>query len=192
MTDINSLAEIVNSIFRISPSSIADITRTAVMETFKAGTNVISVNKNNNKEYFVLDGICGSYLTNTEGDDVFISFFSEKSVLSPHTTRTSKGVSLLNIKALTPVTLASINAQVFEKMIVDNLEIREFANTVLRNELHKKVAKEIDHASLSAKDRLTKFRKVYPSLENIIPHPYIASYLGITNVSLSRLRKTTR
>jgi hypothetical protein len=73
--------------------------------------------------------------------------------------------------------------------MVQDLEIREFGNTVLRNELKKKVEKEIGLASLTAKERLIQFRKDYPFLENLIPHPYIASFLGITNVSLSRLRK---
>ncbi len=162
------------------------------IEFFEMGFDFISVNKKNIKEYFVLEGICGSYITNPDGDKVFISFFPEKSILSPFTTRTSKGFSLITIKALTNMKIGSINAEVFEKLMVEDLEIREFANTVLRNELKKKVEKEIGFASLSAKERLIKLRQELPYLENIIPHPYIASYLGITNVSLSRLRKEIR
>jgi CRP-like cAMP-binding protein len=73
--------------------------------------------------------------------------------------------------------------------MIEVLEIRNFANTVLQNELLAKIDKEIGLASLSAKDRLLHFRNKYPLLENIIPHPDIASYLGITNISLSRLRR---
>ncbi|MEM6343465.1 MAG: hypothetical protein AAF927_06275 [Bacteroidota bacterium] len=62
----------------------------------------------------------------------------------------------------------------------------------MQNELLQKVDKEIGLASLKAKDRLIKFREEYPQLENLIPHPHIASYLGITNISLSRLRKEIR
>ena len=76
----------------------------------------------------------------------------------------------------------------FRTILINNLEIRRFGNTVLRNELARKVDKEIGSASLSAKERLLKFREEYPLLENLIPHTHIASYLGITNISLSRLR----
>lgn len=192
MTNKNKIKEIINSIYPISPISLETIIAAMEMEDFNAGTNVILVKKKNNKEYFVLEGICGSYLTNSEGNEVFISFFTEKSILSPYLTRTSNGLSTLNVKALTNVKFASLNAQIFEKMIVEDLEIREFANTVLRNELNKKVEKEINLASLSAKERLIKFRESFPLLENLIPHPCIASYLGITNISLSRLRKDIR
>jgi hypothetical protein len=51
-----------------------------------------------------------------------------------------------------------------------------------------KVEKEIALASLKGKDRLLLLRKNYPNIENCIPHADIASYLGITTISLSRLR----
>ena len=67
--------------------------------------------------------------------------------------------------------------------------IEVWAHSILQRELLQRVKKEIDQNSLLAKERLSQFRIQYPTLENLIPHPYIASYLGITNVSLSRLRK---
>lgn len=75
--------------------------------------------------------------------------------------------------------------------MVVNLEIRAWGNEVLKHELALKVKREIQLASLNAKGRLLKFREQFPLLENLVPHPAIASYLGITNVSLSRLRKET-
>jgi CRP-like cAMP-binding protein len=41
----------------------------------------------------------------------------------------------------------------------------------------------------TATDRYASFIKLYPSLLNMIPHHYIASYLGVTPESLSRIRK---
>ncbi|GAA3511139.1 Crp/Fnr family transcriptional regulator [Aquimarina addita] len=43
----------------------------------------------------------------------------------------------------------------------------------------------------SASDRYFIFMNQYPNLFNLIPHHYIASYLGITPESLSRIRKTS-
>jgi CRP-like cAMP-binding protein len=82
-----------------------------------------------------------------------------------------------------------MDADRFEGFMIENLEIREFGNRVLRIELKNKVEKEIGMASQTAKERLLKFREQYPLLENTIPHSVISSYLGITNISLSRLRK---
>ena len=92
-------------------------------------------------------------------------------------------------QASTDLEIATINASDFQNLMITNSEIRNFANTVLQNELILKVEKEIGLASLSAKERLIKFRERYKILENLIPHTEIASYLGITNISLSRLRR---
>lgn len=43
----------------------------------------------------------------------------------------------------------------------------------------------------NATDRYTMFIKLYPNLLNLIPHHYIASYLGVTPESLSRIRKNS-
>ena len=93
-----------------------------------------------------------------------------------------------NIKFLDKINDLIINADEFEKLMIEDLEIREFGNSVLRNELMAKVQKEIALASLKGKERLVLLRKNYPNIENQISHTDIASYLGITTISLSRLR----
>jgi CRP-like cAMP-binding protein len=82
-----------------------------------------------------------------------------------------------------------MDADAFEELMIHYVDIREFGNTVLQQELHIKVEKEIGLASLNAKERLIQFREKYHFLENLISHVDIASYLGITNISLSRFRK---
>ena len=180
---------LIMSICPMSQKSLTQIL--AIIESFRVekGDVFVRLNQHNSMEYFVLEGICRSYLLNPEGEEVTISFFPEQTILSPHTTRTVMGRSTMNFQALTAATLGAMDARAFEQLMVDNLEIREFGNTVLRNELKSKIAKEIGMASLTAKERLINFRKNYSLLENLVPHPTIASYLGITNISLSRLRK---
>jgi CRP-like cAMP-binding protein len=180
--------KIIHRIFPITENSFQLIKELLIPESYKKGETFIQRNKRNEKEYFILSGVCKSYLINPEGDEITISLFTENSVLSPFQIRTSKGISNLNFKALTDLELATIDAKEFEWMMINNLEIRNFGNTVLRNELSQKVEKEIGLASLTAKERLLKFREQFPMLENLIPHTDIASYLGITNISLSRLR----
>jgi len=185
----NKVKNIINQYYPISEKSFHEIEKLLVPETYQKGDVFIAENKENHKEYFVLNGICKSYVINPDGTEITISFFIEGKVLSPHSIRTPKGISNQNFKALTEMKLASVNAVEFRNLMIRNPEIRTFANTVLQNELILKVDKEIGLASLSARERLKKFRHQYPMLENLIPHTDIATYLGITNISLSRLRK---
>jgi hypothetical protein len=42
---------------------------------------------------------------------------------------------------------------------------------------------------MSAKDKYNRFLQTYPQIEQVIKNYHLASYLGITTESLSRIRK---
>lgn len=180
---------LVHKVSPVSEGSLELISDLILVEVYEKGDVFIDRGKKNNKEYFVYEGVCRSFLLSPEGEEVTISYFLEGEVLSPNKTRTANQLSQLNFQALTKLTIASMDADKFEQLMINHLDIREFGNMVLQNELLSKVEKEIGLASLSAKERLILFRKKYHFLENLISHVDIASYLGITNISLSRLRK---
>jgi CRP-like cAMP-binding protein len=183
---------LVNKVSPVSEGSLDLISDLILVEVYEKGDVFIDRGGKNNKEYFVYEGVCRSFLLSPEGEEITISYFLEGSVLSPNKTRTANQISHLNFQALTKLTVASLNADKFEQLMINHIDIREFGNMVLQNELLAKVEKEIGLASLSAKERLILFREKYHFLENLISHVDIASYLGITNISLSRLRKELR
>ena len=183
---------LVNKVSPVSEGSLDLISDLTLVEVYEKGDVFIDRGKRNNKEYFVYEGVCRSFLLSPEGEEVTISYFPEGSVLSPNKTRTANQISHLNFQALTRLTVASLNADKFEQLMINHIDIREFGNMVLQNELLAKVEKEIGLASLNAKERLILFREKYHFLENLISHADIASYLGITNISLSRLRRELR
>ena len=183
---------IVNKVSPVSEGSLDLISDLIVVEVYEKGDVFIYRGKKNNKEYFVYEGVCRSFLLSPEGEEVTISYFLEGGVLSPNKTRTANQISHLNFQALTKLTVASLNADKFEQLMIDHIDIREFGNMVLQYELLAKVEKEIALASLNGRERLILFREKYHFLENLISHADIASYLGITNISLSRLRRELR
>ena len=183
------LRPIINKVAPVSEKSLDLVNDLIVIEVYEKGDVFIDRGKRNNKEYIVYEGICRSFLLSPEGEEVTISYFLEGSVLSPNKTRTANQISHLNFQALTSLTVASFDADKFEQLMIDHIDVREFGNMVLQNELLAKVEKEIGLASLNAKERLLLFREKYHFLENLISHVDIASYLGITNITLSRLRK---
>ena len=184
----DKIGPIIHAVSDVSSDSLEKIKQMIEYANFNKGESITTVGQANNLEYFIIEGICKSYLQTPEGEDVTISFFMSSSIISPSTTRNEEGKSMVNIRALTDVEIATINADEFEKLMVEDLEIRNFGNTVLRNELMQKVQKEIALASLRGKERLQLLRSSYHNIENLIPHSDIASYLGMTTITLSRLR----
>lgn len=186
---MKEIEEIVQSIYPVSGHSLKQIIDLSEYQEIGKGTCFIEKGKHNYSEYFLLEGVCRSYVLNPEGEEITIAFYNPGSVLSPWVTRTVEGISNLNFQALTDLKVGLMDASKFLNLMVDNLEAREFGNMVLKIELTHKVDKEIGHASLTARERLLKFREDFALLENLVPHTTIATYLGITNISLSRLRK---
>lgn len=163
----------------------------AIISLHKIEKGEIFVKKGspNSKEYLVLDGICRTYIIDAKGKDISLAFFTANTCISPNLTRTKSNQSILNIQALTAVQLARFSSEDLMTLMNAHREIEVWGNAVLQRELLQKVNKEISQISKNAKERLLDFRTEYPLLENLIAHSYISSYLGITNVSLSRLRK---
>ncbi|MBM1107018.1 Crp/Fnr family transcriptional regulator [Aurantibacter crassamenti] len=184
----DKIKPIIDSVTPMSSRAIEKVQDLVQFLTLEKGDFITEVGQRDNFEYFVLDGICKSFLFNPEGEEITLSFFMSNSIISPFTTRNKDGQSILNIKFLTKMEVATLHAEKFEQLMIDDHEIRHFGNTVLRNELMAKVDKEIGLASLPAKSRLQILRTKYPNIENCIAHADIASYLGITTISLSRLR----
>ena len=150
---------IVNKVSHVSKESLDLISDLILVEVYEKGDVFIIRGKKNNKEYFVYEGVCRSFLLSPEGEEVTISYFLEDSVLSPNKTRTANQISQLNFQALTKLTVASLNADKFEQLMINHIDIREFGNMVLQNELLAKVEKEIGLASLNAKERLILLEK---------------------------------
>jgi CRP-like cAMP-binding protein len=186
---MKEIKEIIKSIHPLSMDSAEQVIELIEFEEYKKGSCFIERGKRDSNEYFLLDGICRSYVLDPQGEEITISFFNSGTVLSPFVTRTVNEISNLNFQASTHIKVGIMDASKFLDLMVDHLDIRDFGNMVLKIELQNKVEKEIGHASLTAKERLMRFREQYPMFENLVPHSSIATYLGITNISLSRLRK---
>jgi CRP-like cAMP-binding protein len=150
--------------------------------------NVFLEGKKNHFEYVLISGVMHRYNTSDKGDTVTTGFYMPKYVITPHFARTNNGKSIFSLQTLTDVVLAEILVTDLDNLRYTNKEYNDFGQRIVEAELARTFYNETVFRSFSAKERLLALRKQFPNLENLIPHNIIASYLGITNVSLSRLR----
>lgn len=79
-----------------------------------------------------------------------------------------------------------------KKLLELGQEFRQWNDLLLRiyeNLVIKKEKRESDFLLLNARERYEKFLDDYSMIEDVVPNYHIASYLGITDVALSRIRK---
>jgi CRP-like cAMP-binding protein len=141
-------------------------------------------------EVFMLEGIMRGFYRSYDGEEVNVAFYTEHTVLPPLYIRSKSKISALNIQALSRVLVAEFNADQFTSLRYAHESLMRYGHVVVERELDYKTQREIVLLTKSAEERYLAFREVYPGLENFISQFHIASYLGITPVSLSRIRKS--
>ncbi len=139
-------------------------------------------------EFVLLEGCLVSSICDQDGKEVSVGFYVGPCVITPNIARTRGGVSLVSIAATTDALLARVGSDLLSSRMISSEPIRNWANGILRAELSGKVDREWCLAALKGADRLNWFRQAFPGYEDIFPHALIASFLGITPVTMSRLR----
>jgi CRP-like cAMP-binding protein len=143
-------------------------------------------------EFILLEGCLASSICDQDGKEVCVGFYVGPCVVTPNIARTRDGMSLVSIAAATDASLARLDSNLLSNMMIASEPVRNWANGVLREALSRKVDREWCLAALGGAERLNWFRQAFPGYEEIFTHALIASFLGVTPVTLSRLRASDK
>lgn len=153
------------------------------------GDVFVEAGKVSRKIAFVKEGVFRSLYYNKQGDDFTRFFIYEGRFIGDFHGFADQVPSNEYIEAITDAVLLEIDFDHFKM-----LENKIAAWPVLFSKLHAFVAEnKLKVAStmlnLDARSRYIHFLEHYPGLANRVPQSMLASYLGITPSSLSRIRR---
>lgn len=137
---------------------------------------------------FITSGIFRAYYTTDGGDEKTIVFRGPGRPLSAYSSHLEKQEAKFTIEALEDSALIYLSIQDFERLLSGHLFWKEETAKYFMSLFIEKEKRERELMSDDGETRYKKFLKEYPGLIDRINHYHIASYLGITNVSLSRIR----
>lgn len=140
------------------------------------------------KTMFFIEKGCLRTWVNNDGKEITTQFFFEgDSVSSIESFRTNQP-SLYSIESLEPCTLQTISQKDFQSIIENSPELKkEFEEHLFRRLFH---SQQLLYSFLknNPQKRYEELLERHPHIIQRVPQHYIASYLGITSVSLSRIR----
>jgi CRP-like cAMP-binding protein len=144
-----------------------------------------------NELCFILDGLLRVYYIDDAGNEVNQHFYQANEVIAPISAIISDEPCQYYIQALEPTKLMLADYNQLSDYGNENpewlrLEIKMLQRVFVKNARH-----EARLLLGNAEQRYKWFCKEYPELLERLPQYHIASFLGITPVSLSRLRKKT-
>ncbi|MET3877901.1 Crp/Fnr family transcriptional regulator [Chitinophaga sp. OAE865] len=138
---------------------------------------------------FIEQGVMRAYIIKHNGDEATLFLRWEKQFIASHDTIIHRKPSRFIYRALEPVTLLEIDYDVLEEVLKTHPEYEPLRNFFLMRMLSESLNMLESFVTLSPEERYRNLLSERFDLVNRVPDKYIASMLGITPVSLSRIRK---
>lgn len=137
--------------------------------------------------YFIEKGILRAYWV-VDGEEFTTSFGEEGCIVFSMDELYYDKPSEEYVEALDKVEAYRISIQDLRHLFTTNLEICNWGRIIHQNEYRRLHRSHKEQLSLPAHERYEAFRKQFPNVCKRVSLKYIASYLGITLSTLSRLR----
>jgi len=138
---------------------------------------------------FVNSGCLREYSIDSKGIEHIIQFAIEDWWISDLHSFLSGMPATYNIDALQDSEILLLNKSAREELLNGCPKMERFFRLLIEANSVASQQRISDSLSASAEERYLKFIKTYPKLFEQVPQNHIASYLGITPQSLSRIRK---
>ena len=184
-----SLLNVVNSIYQLSEEIQKDIVNECEIVSCEKKTRLLNAGEISNSIYFINKGATRVYYLDKDGNETTSWFLFENEFLISVYSFFTGLAGFEYIETLEDCTFITLKREklnkLYEKHLAFNVVGRKLTEYYyIRNEIQ---ANEL--RMLTAKQRYQQLLTNNPKLLNRVSLGYIASYLGISQETLSRIRK---
>lgn len=186
---MSSFNKYLSEILEIPENRLIICSKEYEKRTVKKGEYLLRADEICKYTFYVEKGLLRMYSVDKNGKEHIIQFAPENWLISDRSSLHFNEKSTYYIDAVEDAEILFLSADFFNNLL------SEFPNSVEKNNLllqkHVKSLQDRINSLLgeTAEERYLKFLKMYPDLMLRVPQWMIASYLGITPESLSRVRK---
>lgn len=189
MNQTGSHANFLNSFSNISQDIKEELLKISELKTVKAGKQIVKLGETPSKVFMLVSGIVRCYLSTESGKEYNKSFYMPLSFVGPLTALIQRTPSLFVFETLEDSEMYEVDYYKLTDLCNKNESLRTLYYRVLEVTYMMYEKRLVELISLDAKARYIELQKQIPNVDALIPQYQIASYLGITAVQLSRIRK---
>ncbi|MDV2458384.1 cAMP-binding protein [Elizabethkingia anophelis] len=178
-----------NSFGIFSAEEIASTVQLFESRLLNKGDFFVREHEKNSEVAFIQSGIFRSFYTSADGNDTTYCFRFPQDMLAAYSSFITGNPSTESMQAITPA-----NLLVIQKSTIDELEAQNPKWTMFLKHIAEQQYLELENRVFklqkeTALQRYTSLLNNHPEFVQEIPLQYLASYLGITQRHLSRIRK---
>lgn len=186
---MNPVFTFLNLTTEISEDSFNLLKEITVFKELKAGTQISKIGEKPTSLYLLFSGIVRVYKLSELGKEYNKNFFLPMSFTGSLTALIKDKPSELIYETITDCELYEVNYSELIKLSQKNIQISQLYIKALESVFVSYEIRQLELISLNATERYKKLLKSIPNIEKLIAQYQIASYLSITPVQLSRIRK---
>jgi CRP-like cAMP-binding protein len=186
------MEELINFLLQfgnLNQQQINLVTVKATERELRKDAYLVEAGKMFNDVVFVLEGVLRICYYNHKGEEITKYFVDENHMFaSPY-----KDEPLTEyIQAITNCKLLVFSKRDWNELSLTISGWDSITNKIFQKALVEKMDRRSSLVSEDATTRYLAFLEKFPALANRVPLSYIASYLGVTQQSLSRIRRSIR
>jgi len=156
---------------------------------FSAGTILLKEGKIARDFYLIETGLFRSFLYDFNGKEITTEFYCANDILIESFSLFHRLPSRESFEAVCDGVAWKIDYASFNELLSRHEGVRDWGRSWATNHLSVLKQRSLNSLAVSATDRYLVLIKERPEIILHAPLKYIASYLGITDSSLSRIRK---
>jgi CRP-like cAMP-binding protein len=139
--------------------------------------------------YLVEEGLIRAFLYDYDNNEITTEFFCVNEIVIIPSSLFQKKPSKENLQAVTPSKLWKIEYEKFQALFHAIEGFREWGRVWFSFQVFNMKQRSLDMITETASNRYLKLLREKPQIVQQAPLKQIASYLGITDTSLSRIRR---
>lgn len=156
---------------------------------FRKKEYLLKENQVSNYYFYLLEGCIRSYVHDIDGNEITTNLYTNNSFVFEVSSFFKRIPSIENIQTLCNCKTLAISFEDLNKLFHSIPEFRELGRAILVNAFISHKERSMSLICQTAEMRYENLIKNRPDIFLHTPLKYIASYLAITDTSLSRIRK---
>jgi CRP-like cAMP-binding protein len=179
----------IRSMIEISEDELASFLEHSKIRTFHSQEILNASGKVTNDIYFINSGILRVFITDTSGTEHTTHFALENQFVSDYSSFITQNLSVSTLQAIEKTEIVVIPRKSIEWDYAHLTEGQKMGRLIAEFYFIYPDTRIINQYARTPKQRYDAITEVFPNIHNRVPQYMIASYLGISPIHLSRLKK---
>ncbi len=185
------IRQVMKQMINVSEDELNDFLNQTVVKTFKRNEILSRPNVIPNEIFFINKGIIRVLITDNEGNEHTIHFALENQFIADYSHFIQQQPSIYSLQTLEETQVVVLPRSVIEWGYNHLKEGQKMGRLIAEYYFIYQDDRIKNMYVRTPKQRYDSITDVFPNIHNRVPQHMIASYLGITPIHLSRLKKAT-